>query len=242
MSESDQPAGGFGTLAAVSVRRFHVEGYRSLADVTLEFGNVTVILGPNGSGKTNLYRALRLAHECGDGRLARAIVQEGGMPSVVHGGRRRGEPRIELAVDLDDMTYEVCLVTVGRGIGGRSPARSRGTRPSRRNGSSSPALLLHVEGMMRPLSAPELPDGQLRFLFLAAALLSQRPPVMVVLNEPETSLHVRLLAALVGAAAERTQVVLTTHAANLAKALLEREGSVGVELDLRGGATHLVPL
>jgi predicted ATPase len=57
-------------------------------------------------------------------------------------------------------------------------------------------LALRAPGVMRPLSARELSDGQLRFLFLAAALLSQRPPVMIVLNEPETSLHVGLLAAL----------------------------------------------
>lgn len=99
------------------MRRLHVEGYRSLTDVTVDFGRVTVIVGPNGSGKTNIYRALRLTHACGEGTIARTIVSEGGMPSIVYAGRRSGELKVELAIDLDDMSYEVCLATVGRGGG-----------------------------------------------------------------------------------------------------------------------------
>ena len=292
------------------------------------------------------------------------------MPSIVHGGRRKGEPKVELAIDLDDMSYEICLATVGRGsasgpfpldptvtreqillpgTGKRRvemldragatafvrdaeghrvvfPAafhasesvlvqlmdarqfpelvyvretlrrmrfhhqlRSDDDAPARRPGFATRTLAvaddgsdlaaalltiqvegdartlarcveeafegaglevsadengridigLRVPGMMRPLSAAELSDGQLRFLFLAAALLSQRPPVMVVLNEPETSLHAALLPALgelVAAAGQRTQVVLTTHASALADSLLQN-GAVGFELALRGGAT-----
>ena len=105
-------------------------------------------------------------------------------------------------------------------------------------------ILLHVSGMTRPLAAPELSDGQLRFLFLAATLLSQAPLTMVVLNEPETSLHVQLLPALaelVAAAAEQTQVVLTTHAAGLAESLISR-GALGFELEIGGGTTQLSKL
>ena len=61
-------------------------------------------------------------------------------------------------------------------------------------------LQLHQRGMLRPLRAAELSDGTLRFLLWAAALLSPQPPSLMVLNEPETSLHpdlVRPLAALI---------------------------------------------
>jgi predicted ATPase len=54
----------------------------------------------------------------------------------------------------------------------------------------------HAHGLLRPLSAAELSDGTLRYLLLTAALLSPRPPSLMVLNEPETSLHVDLLPAL----------------------------------------------
>jgi predicted ATPase len=43
--------------------------------------------------------------------------------------------------------------------------------------------------MLRPLRTAELSDGTLRFLLWAAALLSPQAPSLMVLNEPETSLH-----------------------------------------------------
>jgi predicted ATPase len=106
-------------------------------------------------------------------------------------------------------------------------------------------LVLHSKAMMRPLTARELSDGQLRYLFLAAALLSPRPPVVVILNEPESSLHVDLLSALaelVAAASERTQIVLTTHALSLAESLLEHDGTLGLELRLHGGSTSVAKM
>jgi predicted ATPase len=57
-------------------------------------------------------------------------------------------------------------------------------------------LLLRQHGLLRTLSAAELSDGTLRYLLLAAALLTPRPPELMVLNEPETSLHPDLLPAL----------------------------------------------
>lgn len=39
--------------------------------------------------------------------------------------------------------------------------------------------------MLRPLLAPELSDGTLRYLMLAAALYAVRPPTLMVLNEPD---------------------------------------------------------
>ena len=57
-------------------------------------------------------------------------------------------------------------------------------------------LELSAHGLLRPLVAAELSDGTLRYLLLVAALLSPRPPQLMVLNEPETSLHPDLLAPL----------------------------------------------
>jgi predicted ATPase len=51
-------------------------------------------------------------------------------------------------------------------------------------------------GLLRPLSQAELSDGTLRYLLLVAALLTPRPPPLMVLNEPETSLHPDLIPAL----------------------------------------------
>src|SRR5882724_605821 len=54
-------------------------------------------------------------------------------------------------------------------------------------------LLLQQHGLLRTLSAAELSDGTLRYLLWAAALLTPRPPELMVMNEPETSLHPDLL-------------------------------------------------
>lgn len=83
-------------------------------------------------------------------------------------------------------------------------------------------LQLHQRGMLRPLRAAELSDGTLRFLLWAAALLSPDAPSLMVLNEPETSLHpdlVRPLASLIRAAAARGQLVVVTHSRSLLESL-----------------------
>ena len=76
-------------------------------------------------------------------------------------------------------------------------------------------LEMYQHGLLRPLKCAELSDGTLRYLLLVAALLSPRPPALMVLNEPETSLHPDLLpplARLIVQAAKRSQAVVVSHA------------------------------
>ncbi|MPV35767.1 AAA family ATPase [Georgenia subflava] len=83
-------------------------------------------------------------------------------------------------------------------------------------------VLLHQPGLLRPLHAAELSDGTLRFLMVAAALLTPRPPQLIVLNEPEQSMHPSVLPALARMtvrAARRTQVVMVTHSTALSEAV-----------------------
>lgn len=102
-------------------------------------------------------------------------------------------------------------------------------------------LTLRQEGLLRPLETSELSDGTLRYLLLCAALLPARPAPLLVLNEPEASLHPDLLAPLarlVAAASRRSQVVVVTHAAAFADAL-GRAGADRVELLAAGDGTHV---
>jgi predicted ATPase len=81
-----------------------------------------------------------------------------------------------------------------------------------------------VEGVLRALRAHELSDGSLRYIAVATALFSPRPPPVIVFNEPEASLHPSLLVPLARAmrrAAKRTQVWVVTHSETLASALRE---------------------
>jgi predicted ATPase len=107
-------------------------------------------------------------------------------------------------------------------------------------------------GLLRPLSQWELSDGTLRYLCLIAALLTPRPPALMVLNEPEMSLHPDLLPALARLmllAAKQTQLWVTSHS-DLLIDLLSREAvcnhlhltkALG-ETHWRGAAEAKVPL
>lgn len=97
-------------------------------------------------------------------------------------------------------------------------------------------------GMLRPLAISELSDGTVRFLALVAALLSPRPPAMMVLNEPEMSLHPELLPALVDLIREvskSTQVWVISHADAMIRTLSKAKGCSHVELEKTLGATGL---
>ncbi|MBY4898137.1 AAA family ATPase [Cupriavidus sp. AU9028] len=107
------------------------------------------------------------------------------------------------------------------------------------------SLLLRQPGMLRPLRAAELSDGTLRYLLLAAALLSPRPPTLLVLNEPETSLHADLLPALarmIGNATRHSQIVVVSHAARLLAALEQQPDSQSLVLEKQLGQTQILGL
>ena len=104
-------------------------------------------------------------------------------------------------------------------------------------------IAMHQHGLLRPLRAAELSDGTLRYLLWIAALLTPRPPELLVLNEPETSLHPDLLpplGRLIASAAERSQVLVVTHAAKLIEALEEQDDCNSVRLEKEFGETKIV--
>jgi hypothetical protein len=351
-----------------------VAGYRSLQQLVLPMGPLTLITGANGAGKSNLYRALRLVVAAARGDLVRRLAAEGGLPAVIWagpeslgGGMRRGEVpvqggprsrpvRLKLGFAADPFSYAISLgyppvgesafqldprikdewIWAGEAFhprsllvhraggegdadlpegllgGGADPAehpevfalreqvrrwrfydgfRTDPEAPARHPGLASrcpalaadgrdlPAALRTIEeigdatglaaaiddafpgcsvgvditspqfqvqfrqpGLLRPLQASELSDGTLRYLLLATALLSPRLPPLLVLNEPESSLHPSLLeplARLIAAAACRTQVWVVAHAPALVEALAEQPGCLHHRLEKELGATAL---
>ncbi|MGH9871764.1 MAG: AAA family ATPase [Pyrinomonadaceae bacterium] len=104
-------------------------------------------------------------------------------------------------------------------------------------------IAMHQHGLLRPLKAAELSDGTLRYLLWIAALLTPRPPALLVLNEPETSLHPELLPALgrlIASASERSQVLVVTHAPKLIHVLEEQAECNSIRLEKEFGETRIV--
>ena len=91
------------------ISRLVVEGYRSIRSLSLPLGPVTVVVGANGSGKTNLYRALALLVDAAHGRLTASVVREGGMPSLMWAGGRRKHETHGVAVEarFDAFAYRL---------------------------------------------------------------------------------------------------------------------------------------
>ncbi|MEB3307625.1 MAG: AAA family ATPase [Cyanobacteriota bacterium] len=348
----------------MNVSLLAVGGYRSLQNLVLPLAPLTVISGANGSGKSNLYRALRLLVAAARRDLEGELAREGGLPAVlwagpeqispamrrgeqpIQGGARREPVRLRLGFAADPMSYALEVgyppldrsaftldpkvkdewiwaggsfhprALLARGAGSLSGdaepehqaiaaalreqilswrfydnVRTDRDAPARHPGMATrcealsddgrdlpaavqtirevgdwsgfsaairdafPGCELGVEtthpvfrlqlrqpGLLRPLEAAELSDGTLRYLLLAAALFSPRLPPLLVLNEPENSLHPELLAPLarmINAAAQRTQVWVIAHAPDLVQTLTEKENACHHKLEREHGATVL---
>jgi predicted ATPase len=102
---------------------------------------------------------------------------------------------------------------------------------------------MHQHGLLRPLKSAELSDGTLRSLLWIAALLTPRPPALMVLDEPEMSLHPDLLPAfarLIIHASKNTQIWVISHSARLVAALGEAPECQSIVLEKDLGETRIV--
>jgi len=77
--------------------------YRSIRKIRFPLRQLTVLVGGNGVGKTNLYRALQLLHAAAMGNVAEEIAREGGLGSVLWAGEQKlhEKPRLTLQVNID---------------------------------------------------------------------------------------------------------------------------------------------
>ncbi|WP_442754914.1 AAA family ATPase [Methylocystis sp. JAN1] len=368
------------------ITRLAISGYRSIRELVLAPGRLTVVTGANGAGKSSLYRALRLLADVAQGRIVQSLALEGGLDSTLWAGpekfsraMKKGEQPIQglvrqspkgvklgfssdtygYAIDLGhsstqggvfalDPQIKVEAQWTGDCLGRsnlfaerRGPSvriraetgewrqaanqlsgvdsmlthcadmreafdlsvlretmrrwrfydnlRADREAPARRPqiGTFIPALaddgadlaaalgaileigdagalretiddafrgsavdlsisegyfetLMRQRGLLRPLRAAELSEGTLRYLLLVAALLTPRPPPLMVFNEPESSLHPSLvapLARLMRRVAKETQLFVVSHSAALVSALGGDAACVEIALEKHLGET-----
>jgi predicted ATPase len=85
----------------LTVHDFQAAGYRSLRSIRIPLGGLSVFLGANGVGKTNLYRALQLLQASAAGTLSQELAGEGGMQSALWAGKRTPREPVQLTLSAD---------------------------------------------------------------------------------------------------------------------------------------------
>ncbi len=65
-----------------------LRGYKSFQDAKVQFGDITVLLGANGAGKSNLVSFFRMLNFLSTGALQDYIGRSGGSDSLLHYGRQ----------------------------------------------------------------------------------------------------------------------------------------------------------
>lgn len=91
------------------IRKLRVRGYKSLRDVQLSLGTLAVLTGPNASGKSNLFDALKLlSRAVSSGNLNEAFDHQRGSrleafslgEDGIQGLRRQGRAALEFEVEI----------------------------------------------------------------------------------------------------------------------------------------------
>lgn len=69
-----------------TLRRIEIHGYKSIRELRLELTRINVLVGANGSGKSNFLSFFSLLHAVAAGRLAFAAEKAGGAHALLHYG------------------------------------------------------------------------------------------------------------------------------------------------------------
>jgi predicted ATPase len=106
----------------MKILRLEIKGYRSLKGVSWEPADLNVVIGPNGTGKSNLLRMLQMISVAAKGGLGKYVQSSGGMEPLVWDGTSEGiefklktEP-VEPGRDIhrDSLTYTVKMSRLGK--------------------------------------------------------------------------------------------------------------------------------
>jgi len=99
------------------LKTVEIKGFKSIRNQSVGFGRINVIIGANGSGKTNLISFFRMLGSVVSGRLQLHIGQAGGADDLLFYSSRvtsRVEGRLIFSTDDETGFYHICLVPAGR--------------------------------------------------------------------------------------------------------------------------------
>ncbi len=115
-----------------------VEGYKSIRSAKIDLGAINVLIGANGSGKSNLLGLFSLLADLAEGRLQLHVARQGGANAILHFGlKRTSELRIAMRFGLHG--YEAVFVPrAGDAIVFKDEATLAWTPASASSNSTSP--------------------------------------------------------------------------------------------------------
>src|SRR5579862_2059724 len=95
-----------------------VANYRSLRNLVVPLKRLNVITGANGSGKSSLYRAIRLLADTAQGRVISSLAREGGLqstlwagPEVISRSVRRGDYPVQPTARNERVSVRLAFAT-----------------------------------------------------------------------------------------------------------------------------------
>lgn len=94
------------TAEPKNLKRIRVEGFKSIKQLDLRMGDINVLIGANGAGKTNLISLFTFLSRLSQGKLQQYVKTEGGAESFFHFGTRNTE-RIKLDLEIGNNGYSV---------------------------------------------------------------------------------------------------------------------------------------
>ncbi|MFC3980579.1 DUF4276 family protein [Streptosporangium jomthongense] len=72
------------------IQNIHVEGYTSIRQADVRLGDITLLVGANGAGKSNFIAAVELLGRIADGELGLEVGLRGGAQALLHAGAKAG--------------------------------------------------------------------------------------------------------------------------------------------------------
>ncbi len=85
----------------VKIQTLEITGFRGIKHAQIELGDVNVLIGANGAGKSNILSALGFLERVADSSFQQAIGEIGGSNFVLYGGRKV-TTHARIAVDFQD--------------------------------------------------------------------------------------------------------------------------------------------